>query len=525
MADMPEHEQAQPGEPSHDGLLYGEHGSGQRWLPGGRPRPAGVVRLIGGRRWALAGVAMFAALAVALVVLVVVSGEGLSDAHRPPLASAGRQLTRDPAARPLSVPSQPSWRGGVGGFLSEADGAQIAGDRVLLWGNTAAEESQNPDDDLAVADLTTGRPVWIWHYNQPKHTADGRRLFLDPSDDDSDAVLVGTGTDALVLTLYVLTDCPSEPGCSTSGTLDERGLMALDAATGAVRWRTPILPSVSMNSPRADALDFSVPPWLVAADEQTAVIGIDNKQPGDRSVRTVVIDVATGTVRWRRDGEWPQRLTGDTVLTERSLVANPHYGGEPGDLGLAVDVTARDAGSGAVRWHTAGRYRRAGLLAAAGGVALLWHSTAAPKTDGRYQVVDVKTGKVRASMTAHTPSTLGDDNPPCADQDPSDPTLLACLVVTSPNAGVAQTQRLWTAQSGQVGLSPPIHVQATTLQVADGYVLAGSPAYQQGWIVLDRAGRRLAQFDGTVLALNDGYAVVRTSTDAKPGYGIYHLGH
>ena len=37
----------------------------------------------------------------------------------------------------------------------------------------------------ANADLATGRPLWIWHSDQPRRTADGRRLFLDKLDDST----------------------------------------------------------------------------------------------------------------------------------------------------------------------------------------------------------------------------------------------------------------------------------------------------------------------------------------------------
>ena len=241
---------------------------------------------------------------------------------------------------------------------------------------------------------------------------------------------------------------PSNPPCAESTVpTDEQGLLALDAATGAVRWRVPVLPSVPASSPQADTLD-NTSLWLKAADAQTAVLGTVTDVPGSfhwSSPSTVVIDVATGTVRW----------------------------------------------------HTASRYHRAALLGAAGGVALLWDSTtgtapntdplvANPKANGRYEMVDVRTGTVRASMAAYTATTLNDDNVPCADQEPPDPTLLACMVVPHSSAGSAQPERLWT--------------------------------------VLDRAGKTLARSGGTVLALSDGYAVVQTgrySTD----YGVYHLRH
>lgn len=497
------------------------------------PRPAGRARLI-------AGVAVVAALAVTVVVVLVsVGGGGASGGHPSPLASAGRQLTRDPDTRPLSVPSQPTWRGGAGGSLSWVDGAQIVGDRVLVWGRTAAEKDQ-VSDDLAVAEVATGRPDWIWHQQQPRRTADGRYLFLDTFNVTNYAAVVGTGASALVLTQYELSSCPSDPPCAASGSTDERGLMALDAATGAVRWRAPVLPSAPIRTPRGETLNESTP-WLVATDARTAVIGVENADPPrfDWSVRsTVVIDVATGTVRWRRDGEWPLRMTGGSVLTERSLVAKPPRSGDPDDLGFAVDITARDAGTGTVRWHTANRYRSAGLLGAAGGVALLWDSTAAnvptpdpfaaPKASGRYELVDAGTGTVRASMAAYTPSTLGADDAPCEDQRPPDPTLLACVVLPDPtsrlSALLSGSGRLWTARSGQITLSPPLHDAGRgRLQVAGGYVLA-----EQGngpsWTVLDRAGKKLAGFSGTVLALSDGYAVVENGDDGRNGYGVYRLG-
>lgn len=42
--------------------------------------------------------------------------------------------------------------------------------------------------------------------------------------------------------------------------------------------------------------------------------------------------------------------------------------------------------------------------------------------------------------------------------------------------------------------------------------------------MLDRAGKALARLGGTLLALNDGYAVVQTGTDSNV-YSVYHLGH
>ena len=99
------------------------------------------------------------------------------------------------------------------------------------------------------------------------------------------------------------------------------------------------------------------------------------------------------------------------------------------------------------------------------------------------------------------------------------------VVAPASSAGSSNTQRLWKACSGQVALSPPLRVELTAVQVADGYILAGLPGHEDGWTVLDRAGKTLARFGGTVLALNDDYAVVQTGQFPHTHYGVYHLDH
>ena len=221
--------------------------------------------------------------------------------------------------------SQPALAGGAI-ILGNHSGAVVALDRetgCLRWSFEAS------------AEVRTGITVQPWRAGDRKanplaffgdvtgnlyaiEAATGRLAWQLSADDHPAAVL--TGTPALHRgTLYVPVSSIEESSASAPGyaCCDFRGsILALDARTGAQKWRTWLVGEPSVQGRTADGRDMLGPsgvsvwnsPAIDAARGQLYVATGDNySQPAtELSDAVVAIDLITGRVRWHY-----QALAGD----------------------------------------------------------------------------------------------------------------------------------------------------------------------------------------------------------------------
>ena len=197
----------------------------------------------------------------------------------------------------------------------------------------------------------------------------GARLF------EAGTTIAGAGSSAVVFGSTYRSPCPQgkEGLCHSSetSTTAERGVVALSAADGAVRWFTVVSPSVRREA-GIDLDGDSV--VVVAADGSSAIVAVGSGRvirgqytadENDRC-RTVVLEASTGRQRWAVDDLLPLAVADDVVIALEPT-------GALGNLrDPYVPVVALDLRTGRRRWSSTdslGKVRwqaaRSGILAVA----------------------------------------------------------------------------------------------------------------------------------------------------------------
>ena len=400
---------------------------------------------------------------------------------------------------PLKLEAQPAWGAeqvGVPGLQA----VQFGTDTAVVMGSATW-----PSTDAAIAgvDLDTGTVRWSYADYAELAGGDGAGYVGGTAVWGNLARIVSVGgdpADQIVVVTYLTTTCTDASGfCAPSGAdvTDEYGIAALNPADGSVRWKAPIVPAVPGDSPEADKTRGQRA-VLVDADSDGVLVlvggGTDIDSPSTtaaEAVRTVLLDPASGAVRWEAPGTRGTRLIGDQVL---AAVAN----GGP----TIKDLGALDVRTGALRWAVAASFPSDVVSAAAGdtGILLVTHDTAPA-----LQPIDLSDG-----------SSVGDAVPvtftgTCLDDAT---TLIAC--------GPADDERIlvWTGTPGPPTTSAFGLPDASQLQlVTADYVFAGDGESSQAFTVDGRAASD--PLPGRTVAMDDRYLAIETTPGG--GWAVYRL--
>ena len=400
---------------------------------------------------------------------------------------------------PLKVEGQPAWGAeqvGVPGLQAVQFGTDIA---VVMGSATW------PSTDAAIAgvDLATGTVRWSYADYAELVGGDGAGYVGGTVAWGNLARIVSVGGDSadqLVVVTYLTTTCTDASGfCPSSGSdvTDAYGIAALTPTDGSVRWKAPMVPAVPGDSPEADKTRGQRA-VLVDADAAGVLVlvgdGTDIDSPsatGAETVRTVLLDPATGAVRWEAPGARGSRLIGDQVL---AAVAN----GGP----TIKDLGALDARTGALRWAVTASFPNDRVAAAAGDTAILLvtHDTARA-----LQPLDLSDGSpVGDAVPVTFTGTCLDDRT----------TLIAC--------GPADDERMlvWTGTPGPPTSSAFGLPDASQLQlVTADHVFAGDGDSSQAFTVDGQAAGD--PLPGRTVAMDDRYLAIETTPGG--GWAVYRL--
>mgnify|MGYP000146108607 CR=1 FL=1 len=215
----------------------------------------------------------------------------------------------------------------------------VVADGLVVIG-TASGELMVPVDDytfrgsLAAFDLATGAPAWRrWFTSGDAAEGNGVGIWSTPSFDPERGLLfVGTGN------TY---EPPAAPMSDS--------LVALDAATGEVRWHRQFTYPDVWSTAHAGGLDADVGagPNLWTAD------GRDLVGAGDKAGSYHALDRSTGDVVWETKltpGSVLGGVIGTAALSGDSIVVASNVGGDANAPGSTSRVVSLDRGDGTIRW-------------------------------------------------------------------------------------------------------------------------------------------------------------------------------
>ena len=223
---------------------------------------------------------------------------------------------------------------------------------------------------LQAIEVSSGRVLWseATVADAVEKATKGSRLF------EAGTTVAGSGSAATVFTITYRSPCLNGSGsCGSSDpeTTAERGVVALAAADGAVRWSQLVSPAVPWERGVDADGDSAV---VVAADDSSVVIAVGSglvirgqyTADEEKRCRTVVLEASTGRPRWSVDDLLPLAIAGDVVIALEPT-------GRLGNLrDPYVPVVALDLQTGRRRWSSAdslGKVRwqsaRTGILAVA----------------------------------------------------------------------------------------------------------------------------------------------------------------
>ena len=215
----------------------------------------------------------------------------------------------------------------------------VVADGLVVIG-TASGELMVPVDDytfrgsLAAFDLATGAPAWRrWFTSGDAAEGNGVGIWSTPSFDPERGLLfVGTGN------TY---EPPAAPMSDS--------LVALDAATGEVRWHRQFTYPDVWSTAHAGGLDADVGagPNLWTAD------GRDLVGAGDKAGSYHALDRSTGDVVWATKltpGSVLGGVIGTAALSGDSIVVASNVGGDANAPGSTSRVVSLDRGDGTIRW-------------------------------------------------------------------------------------------------------------------------------------------------------------------------------
>jgi outer membrane protein assembly factor BamB len=261
----------------------------------------------------------------------------------------------------------------------------LAGDRVLVYDDTDAIAGR-----LLALDATTGATAWSFADVEVAVAALG---IGATSFAPSTLATAHADGDGVLLSSTYLNPCPGGAAiCSNADTeaTAGHGVVAVDLATGALRWHAVVVPSLDRSDPSSTIADDStVEPLggtatvaVVRAGLVELVIlpGGDAPTRDDRA-RTVGLSVADGSVLWERPGLVASSVT-DVVVAMRR------------EAGVVVDVVL-DPDTGEDLWQV-----ETGLRVLAAGAGLL---AVGDREAGTAWLVDAATGDEVATVTDGAP--------------------------------------------------------------------------------------------------------------------------
>lgn len=203
---------------------------------------------------------------------------------------------------------------------------------------------------LQAIEVSSGRVVWseATVADAVERATKGARLF------DAGTTVAGSGSAATVFAITYRAPCLK--GTGSCGSTDpektaERGVVALAAADGAVRWSQPVSPTVPWEPGDDPDGDSAV---VVATDDSSVVIAVGSglvirgQYTADEKnrCRTVVLEASTGRPRWSVDELLPLAVVGDVVIALEPT-------GRSGNLrDPYVPVVALDLRTGRRRWSS-----------------------------------------------------------------------------------------------------------------------------------------------------------------------------
>lgn len=446
----------------------------------------------------------------------------------------GRRASTDAAIVAASLPLAVAWNhttaGAVTGTPTVADGRVFAvtwkGHAMALdartgapvWeievgakltgSVTVANGTAYFGDDLArlhAVDAATGQRLWNVTLDGSLHA----HLYATP------LVLPAAGTRGALIVQAVGSDQESST-LHGDNPVDFRGsVAALDPATGAERWRTPLMEGEGTGAPV-----WGTPVWDAATD--TVVFGTGNAYSGPAGTLTdaiIGLNASDGTIRWS------YQATANDIFTHANPVSpDDDFGSTPslvavGNRTLAVlgqkssVVWAIDVATGTLAWKSGTADRGEGVIgdtAAADGRVFVPYVT-----QKRFAALDAATGQ---QLWSRELAGLGFP----------DPVAVPGAVITADTSGqvlaldAATGDVLWnTTLDGGVygGLSVAggrlyVPIVATGFLGEGGAVVALSPGAQSGTGATAGGGGD----DGAVLM--QGFEFVPSTLRVPPGQAV-----
>lgn len=274
---------------------------------------------------------------------------------------------------------------------------------------------------VVALDAATGRLLWQT-YTVPAGYSGGAVWGSTPAVDPADGLLyVGTGNNYSV-PAGVCT-APGQTGCKLPVADDhDDSVLALDMATGAVRWYKSTLTSdvaISICGVRPSMtcgpdFDFGSGPNLIRLPSGRSLVGI-----GQKSGEYFALDPRTGAVVWQRlvgpGSNFGGIMWGSATDGKHIYAAISDYNGAPYQITSASGVRSTviggswaelDAATGKILWQTADPQHAADMGYVSIGNGLVYAGSTADTGDDMY-VLDAATGRVLWSFNSGGPVSAG----------------------------------------------------------------------------------------------------------------------
>lgn len=411
-----------------------------------------------------------------------------------------------PTPEPFEYGAEPGWSSERLGFERVKDA--VFDDGVLFAvGDRGAGNAR-----LVAVDPATGAVRWSVDHGDPLLGGGGIEAYGEPGFYGAGGRIVMTGgPDPAVLIPYHIVGVRQDTKYSYEA---ERGVVALSAKDGRVRWKAPTFqasPTAATEAGREPRTS------VVAADASVAVVTTvpgTNKTSVDEA-KTTAYAVADGRKLWEQSGWWPYLVAGGMVLGERDTRnGQPPWQQESGG-GRKGTVVAIDAATGAQRWDLSARFASSELKLAVRGVAVV--RTEDDQRKVRTFVLDAATGRVVGDLGDYTVcGTDGDSSVACLDVGDS----------------ILRTFRISDGRTQ--GSSKGVFTDDSSANSVDGVwrgrvFVSGVPSGGKAEsVVVDGAGRRSGgKLPGALAAISEKYvAFYRPGGNSlgAPGFAVHRMG-